>query len=138
MIGFYALADEVGLETILGAFAAGVLLSLIDRDHERFSLSPRTGTSTPPRSPPWQNHGPSTISTVSRQSSLPSNILPLAHPISPKGSPIWSNPHGSASTTTAGASSTASGPCSPTPSPRPTYDDRRTRSEQHVAPLRDR
>ena len=32
LIGFAALADQFGLETILGAFAAGVLLSLIDRD----------------------------------------------------------------------------------------------------------
>jgi Kef-type K+ transport system membrane component KefB len=32
LIGFSALADQVGLETILGAFAAGALLSLIDRD----------------------------------------------------------------------------------------------------------
>ena len=32
LIGFTALADEIGLETILGAFAAGALLSLIDRD----------------------------------------------------------------------------------------------------------
>jgi Kef-type K+ transport system membrane component KefB len=32
LIGFTALADSVGLETILGAFAAGALLSLIDRD----------------------------------------------------------------------------------------------------------
>src|SRR6478609_1934184 len=32
LIGFTALADQVGLETILGAFAAGVLVSLIDRD----------------------------------------------------------------------------------------------------------
>jgi Kef-type K+ transport system membrane component KefB len=32
LIGFTALADSVGFETILGAFAAGVLLSLIDRD----------------------------------------------------------------------------------------------------------
>jgi Kef-type K+ transport system membrane component KefB len=32
LIGFTALAEEVGLETILGAFAAGALLSLIDRD----------------------------------------------------------------------------------------------------------
>ena len=32
LIGFVALADQVGLETILGAFAAGALLSLIDRD----------------------------------------------------------------------------------------------------------
>jgi Kef-type K+ transport system membrane component KefB len=32
MIGFAALADSVGLETILGAFAAGALLSLLDRD----------------------------------------------------------------------------------------------------------
>jgi Kef-type K+ transport system membrane component KefB len=41
MIGFTALADQVGLETILGAFAAGVLLSLIDRDqatHPQFRL----------------------------------------------------------------------------------------------------
>jgi Kef-type K+ transport system membrane component KefB len=32
LIGFAALADSVGLATILGAFAAGALLSLIDRD----------------------------------------------------------------------------------------------------------
>jgi Kef-type K+ transport system membrane component KefB len=32
LIAFTALADSVGLETILGAFAAGALLSLIDRD----------------------------------------------------------------------------------------------------------
>ena len=41
LIGFTALADQVGLETILGAFAAGVLLSLIDRDdatHPQFRL----------------------------------------------------------------------------------------------------
>ncbi len=41
MIGFAALADQFGLETILGAFAAGVLLSLIDRDqttHPQFRL----------------------------------------------------------------------------------------------------
>ena len=42
LIGFTALADQVGLETILGAFAAGALLSLIDRDqgmtHPEFRL----------------------------------------------------------------------------------------------------
>jgi Kef-type K+ transport system membrane component KefB len=42
LIGFTALADKVGLETILGAFAAGALLSLIDRDesmtHPQFRL----------------------------------------------------------------------------------------------------
>jgi Kef-type K+ transport system membrane component KefB len=32
LIGFVALADNVGLEVILGAFAAGAVLSLIDRD----------------------------------------------------------------------------------------------------------
>ena len=32
LIGFAALADSVGFETILGAFAAGALLALIDRD----------------------------------------------------------------------------------------------------------
>ena len=32
LIGFTALADTVGFETILGAFAAGALLSLTDRD----------------------------------------------------------------------------------------------------------
>src|SRR5215831_14103869 len=32
LVGFTALADKVGLETILGAFAAGALLVLIDRD----------------------------------------------------------------------------------------------------------
>jgi Kef-type K+ transport system membrane component KefB len=42
LVGFTALADQVGLETILGAFAAGALLSLIDRDeattHPQFRL----------------------------------------------------------------------------------------------------
>jgi Kef-type K+ transport system membrane component KefB len=32
LVGFVALADQVGFETILGAFAAGALLSLVDRD----------------------------------------------------------------------------------------------------------
>jgi Kef-type K+ transport system membrane component KefB len=35
LIGFTALADSVGFETILGAFAAGALLSLIDRDEAK-------------------------------------------------------------------------------------------------------
>ena len=34
LLGFAALAEQLGLETILGAFAAGALLSLIDRDEE--------------------------------------------------------------------------------------------------------
>jgi Kef-type K+ transport system membrane component KefB len=42
LIGFTAVADQVGLETILGAFAAGALVSLIDRDeamtHPQFRL----------------------------------------------------------------------------------------------------
>lgn len=41
LIGFTALADQVGLATILGAFAAGALLSMIDRDemtHPQFRL----------------------------------------------------------------------------------------------------
>jgi Kef-type K+ transport system membrane component KefB len=42
LIGFVALAQSVGLETILGAFAAGGLLALIDRDemmtHPQFRL----------------------------------------------------------------------------------------------------
>jgi Kef-type K+ transport system membrane component KefB len=41
MIGFTALAERVGLETILGAFAAGGLLSLLDRDeatHSQFRV----------------------------------------------------------------------------------------------------
>jgi Kef-type K+ transport system membrane component KefB len=42
MIAFTALAERFGLETILGAFAAGALLSLIDRDegmtHPQFRL----------------------------------------------------------------------------------------------------
>ena len=41
LVGFSALADQVGLETILGAFAAGLLLSLIDRNedtHPQFRL----------------------------------------------------------------------------------------------------
>src|SRR5438067_1359268 len=42
LIGFVALAQNVGLEVILGAFAAGALLSLIDRDqtmtHPQFRL----------------------------------------------------------------------------------------------------
>jgi Kef-type K+ transport system membrane component KefB len=32
MIGFVALAESFGLEAILGAFAAGAILSLVDRD----------------------------------------------------------------------------------------------------------
>ena len=32
LLGFVALAESIGLETILGAFAAGALLSLVDRD----------------------------------------------------------------------------------------------------------
>ena len=32
LLGFVALAETIGLETILGAFAAGALLSLLDRD----------------------------------------------------------------------------------------------------------
>ena len=46
LIGFTALAENVGLETILGAFAAGALLSLIDRDqamtHPQFRLKLET------------------------------------------------------------------------------------------------
>ena len=42
LIGFVAIAKNVGLEVILGAFAAGALLSLIDRDqkmtHPQFRL----------------------------------------------------------------------------------------------------
>src|SRR5437660_1644263 len=42
LIGFVALAENVGLEVILGAFAAGAVLSLIDRDqrmtHPEFRL----------------------------------------------------------------------------------------------------
>ncbi len=41
LIGFTALAEQVGLATILGAFAAGALLSTIDRDdmtHPQFRL----------------------------------------------------------------------------------------------------
>src|SRR5919108_145746 len=42
LIGFVALAENLGLETILGAFAAGAVLSLIDRDesmtHPEFRL----------------------------------------------------------------------------------------------------
>jgi Kef-type K+ transport system membrane component KefB len=42
LIGFVAIAENVGLETILGAFAAGAVLSLIDRDqtmtHPQFRL----------------------------------------------------------------------------------------------------
>ena len=42
LIGFAALAEKIGLETILGAFAAGALLVLIDRDraltHPQFRI----------------------------------------------------------------------------------------------------
>ncbi len=34
LLGFATLAEQLGLETILGAFAAGALLSLIDRDEK--------------------------------------------------------------------------------------------------------
>ena len=42
LVGFAALAENLGLETILGAFAAGAVLSLVDRDemmtHPQFRL----------------------------------------------------------------------------------------------------
>jgi Kef-type K+ transport system membrane component KefB len=42
LVGFAALAEQLGLETILGAFAAGAVLSLVDRDemmtHPQFRL----------------------------------------------------------------------------------------------------
>ena len=42
LVGFVAIAESVGLETILGAFAAGAMLSLVDRDaamtHPQFRL----------------------------------------------------------------------------------------------------
>jgi Kef-type K+ transport system membrane component KefB len=42
MVGFVALAENIGLEVILGAFAAGAMLSIIDRDqamtHPQFRL----------------------------------------------------------------------------------------------------
>jgi Kef-type K+ transport system membrane component KefB len=41
MIGFTAVAERVGFETILGAFAAGALVSLLDRDertHPQFRV----------------------------------------------------------------------------------------------------
>jgi Kef-type K+ transport system membrane component KefB len=42
LVGFVAIAESVGLETILGAFAAGAVLSLVDRDaamtHPQFRL----------------------------------------------------------------------------------------------------
>src|SRR5204862_411394 len=42
LIGFAALAEQLGLETILGAFAAGAVVSVIDRDermtHPQFRL----------------------------------------------------------------------------------------------------
>jgi Kef-type K+ transport system membrane component KefB len=34
LVGFAAIADELGLEAILGAFIAGAILSLLDRDQE--------------------------------------------------------------------------------------------------------
>ena len=34
LVGFAAIADQLGLETILGAFIAGAILSLLDRDQE--------------------------------------------------------------------------------------------------------
>ena len=42
LVGFAAIADQLGLETILGAFIAGAVLSLVDRDeqmnHPQFRL----------------------------------------------------------------------------------------------------
>ena len=32
LVGFAAIAEQLGLETILGAFIAGAILSLLDRD----------------------------------------------------------------------------------------------------------
>jgi Kef-type K+ transport system membrane component KefB len=34
LVGFAAIADQLGLETILGAFIAGAVLSLVDRDEQ--------------------------------------------------------------------------------------------------------
>ena len=34
LIGFAAIADSLGLESILGAFIAGAILTLLDRDQE--------------------------------------------------------------------------------------------------------
>lgn len=34
LVGFAAIADQLGLETILGAFIAGAILSLVDRDEQ--------------------------------------------------------------------------------------------------------
>ena len=42
LVGFVAVAERLGLETILGAFLAGAILSIVDRDrmmtHEHFRL----------------------------------------------------------------------------------------------------
>ncbi len=42
LLGFVALAASVGHETILGAFAAGALLSVVDRDEMLTHLDFRT------------------------------------------------------------------------------------------------
>ena len=34
LVGFAAIADQLGLESILGAFIAGAILSLLDRDEQ--------------------------------------------------------------------------------------------------------
>ena len=34
LVGFAAIADQLGLESILGAFIAGAILSLLDRDQQ--------------------------------------------------------------------------------------------------------
>jgi Kef-type K+ transport system membrane component KefB len=49
LIGFAALAEQFGLEAILGAFAAGAVLTLVDEDREMTHPQFRTSSSTSTR-----------------------------------------------------------------------------------------
>ena len=81
----------------------------------------RTGTSTPPPSPRWRSPARSTTSTASPTSCSPSSTRRPARPRWPQEvADVVDTRPGSASTTTAGASTTAPGRCSCTRSPTPT------------------
>jgi Kef-type K+ transport system membrane component KefB len=76
LIGFVALAEQVGLETILGAFTAGALLSLAVRGSRRCSIAPRSvaGRRRSPDccSPPRSRSSSPRRRSASRSASSPS------------------------------------------------------------------
>ncbi len=82
--------------------------------------SPRTGTSTPPRSRRCRGRAPSTTSTASRRSSSTVDYPAPGCPSWLRRSATSSHPPGWAPTPTPGASTTAPGRCSCTRFPTPT------------------